>query len=258
MATPASMWRLAAALPGFVLVSTDEGPTRVLLRGAGVTATVAADGEEIDLDGAASHTWVERSVEGVTALGVALPAEDAAPDGDEPGADLPIVTGLVRVGRVDRPGVQPALPAAPVAVEAPAVVEAPVAVEAEAPEPDPEPEPEPVDEGADEPAPFDEEPVTEVLGQVPDPLSDPIPPLDGPDEPVETDEPDPAAGADLSFPPPPLGATPAGWIPPPPPSAPPLAAPGPRGTNPGHPGRIAGDCPAATWTTLLTGGGGGP
>ncbi|WP_200952911.1 hypothetical protein, partial [Nocardioides sp. Root240] len=109
-------------LPGFVLVSTDEGPTRVLLRGAGVTASLSADGEEVELDGAASHTWVERSVEGVTALGIALPPVDGAEESAE-SADLPVVTGLVRVGRVDRPAV---LPAAPAAVAEPEPIAEPV------------------------------------------------------------------------------------------------------------------------------------
>lgn len=100
-------------IPGFVLVSDDDGPTRILLRGQGVTAALATPGEEVALDGAESHTWVERSVEGVTALSVSLPVEDETARSD---ADLPIATGLVRVGQVDRPAVVPA--AEPVSVPA--------------------------------------------------------------------------------------------------------------------------------------------
>lgn len=92
-------------IPGFVLVSDDDGPTRVLLRGQGVSATLATASEEITLDGAASHTWVERTVDGVLALSVGLPADDDATRGE---ADFPIATGLVRVGQIDRPAVVPA------------------------------------------------------------------------------------------------------------------------------------------------------
>ncbi|RHW24238.1 FHA domain-containing protein [Nocardioides immobilis] len=88
-------------LPGFVLVSTDEGPTRVLLRGSGVSATLATDGEDVTIDGAAGGTWVERSVEGVTSLTVAL--ADADVDAEHAETDFGVVTGLVRVSRIDRP-----------------------------------------------------------------------------------------------------------------------------------------------------------
>jgi hypothetical protein len=88
-------------IPGFVLVSTDDGPTRILLRGQGVTASLTGAGEDVALDGAASHTWVERAVEGVTALTVTVPG-----DADDDSADFPILGGLVRVGRIDRPAAQ--------------------------------------------------------------------------------------------------------------------------------------------------------
>lgn len=92
-------------IPGFVLVSDDDGPTRVLLRGQGVTATLATADEDVTLDGAESHTWVERTVDGVLALSVGLPAGDDSVRGE---ADFPIATGLVRVGQIDRPAVVPA------------------------------------------------------------------------------------------------------------------------------------------------------
>ncbi|WP_222430603.1 hypothetical protein, partial [Nocardioides sp. J9] len=106
-------------IPGFVLVSSDDGPTRVLLRGQGVTATLVTDGETVDLDGAASHTWVERSVDHVTALSVTLPVEGE----DVAEGDLPIVTGLVRVSRVDRPAVAAPTSAAPAPAVEPAAEE---------------------------------------------------------------------------------------------------------------------------------------
>lgn len=90
-------------LPGFVLVSTDDGPTRILLRGQGVEAALTGDGEDVLLDGAASHTWVERSVAGVTALSVTVPGD--TPAEEDAGLDFPIVGGLVRVSRVDHPSV---------------------------------------------------------------------------------------------------------------------------------------------------------
>ncbi|WP_183096445.1 hypothetical protein, partial [Nocardioides stalactiti] len=88
-------------LPGFVLVSTDDGPTRVLLRGTGVSAHLAAADEDVMIDGSASGTWVERSVDGVTSLSVLL--ADAEAEVDHADTDFGIVTGLVRVARVDRP-----------------------------------------------------------------------------------------------------------------------------------------------------------
>lgn len=128
-------------IPGFVLVSTDEGPTRFLLRGTGVVATVTAAGETVTVDGGASHTWAERSLDDVTALSISLPAGDGDAAVDE--TDFPILTGLVRVGRIDRPAVAAATAAA-------------------APEPVVEPTAEPVSEPVDESAEAEEEfaPVT--------------------------------------------------------------------------------------------------
>lgn len=127
-------------LPGFVLVSTDDGPTRVLLRGQGVTATLTADGDDVTLDGAAGHTWVEHSVERVTALSVTVP--DAEADGQP--ADFRILTGLVRVSRIDRP---PLVASGEVDEEVPAEEMAPVEAA-----PEPAPEPDEWDPFADRPA----------------------------------------------------------------------------------------------------------
>ena len=48
-------------LPGFVLVSTDEGQTDVVIRGAAV-ATFTVGGEEVVVEGSSATTWVERSL----------------------------------------------------------------------------------------------------------------------------------------------------------------------------------------------------
>lgn len=86
-----------SSLPGFVLVdAASDGPTRILLRGEGVRAELTTDDETVELEGAATSTWVERNVDGVTALSVTL-----GEAGDSP--DLPIDAGLVRVSRIDLP-----------------------------------------------------------------------------------------------------------------------------------------------------------
>ena len=109
-------------LPGFALVSTGEGPARVLLRGAGTSATASSADGDIAIDGSAGGTWVERTIDGLTDL--ALTVEEAAEvDGTER-TDLAIPAGLVRVSRIDLPAVTPvtgshAAAPTPVAVEAP-------------------------------------------------------------------------------------------------------------------------------------------
>lgn len=178
-------------IPGFVLVSTDEGPTRILLRGQGVTATLATAGEEVALDGAESHTWVERSVEGVTALSVRLPVGGDAADHED--VDLPIVTGLVRVGRIDRPAVVPASgahAATPVidgpddaAVEAD-VVPAPPALDLGKPAPADASVEEPVEDALVEDVAVDDEPVVE----------EPAAEEPAAEEPAAAEEPDLTAG----------------------------------------------------------------
>lgn len=98
-------------LPGFVLVSGDEGPTKVLVRG-GVLVTGTAGGEPVRIDGSEALTWVERTLDDVESLRIVvddLPSADAAePDSSEPepATDLPIIGGLVRVSCVDQPAVR--------------------------------------------------------------------------------------------------------------------------------------------------------
>ncbi|GAB3856283.1 hypothetical protein GCM10028801_13200 [Nocardioides maradonensis] len=108
-------------LPGFALVSTGDGPTRVLLRGAGTSATASSADGEVTLDGSAGGTWVERSIEGLTALAVTVEETDAAATEQ---TDLAIPSGLVRVARIDLPAATPA-GGSHVADPAPAAVEAP-------------------------------------------------------------------------------------------------------------------------------------
>ncbi len=82
-------------LPGFVLVSQQEGGTLVVLRGAGSVQAATGD-ETLTLEGSAATTWVERSLTDVRGLRIEVaPADDLD--------DLAIRTGLVRIARTDWP-----------------------------------------------------------------------------------------------------------------------------------------------------------
>ncbi|TYL44997.1 hypothetical protein FXB39_20390 [Nocardioides sp. BGMRC 2183] len=162
-------------LPGFALVSGGPGPTRLLLRGAEVTATVVADGETVELDGVAGGTWVERSFADPEALSIRLSTAEAA-DPPASGEDYPILTGLVRAGRIDRPALSSvAAPLDEAPVVAAPVDEAPV-VAAPVDEVDAGPVTEMMDAVEEQPvgAPA-ADPLSDPL---PDPLSDPLPDLD--------------------------------------------------------------------------------
>ncbi|MFJ9314941.1 hypothetical protein ACIRN4_12165 [Pimelobacter simplex] len=172
-------------IPGFVLISTDpDGPTRFLLRGTGVVATVTSGGtgsagETVTVDGAASHTWVEQTVDDVTALTITLPEESGAEAGAGSGsagsgADFAIDTGLVRVGRIDRPSV--------VGTSAPEALEEPEAPDVPA-VPDVPDVPVVTPAVVDVP---DDGPLTEVMEVVDeplvgDPLTDPLPVAESPE-----------------------------------------------------------------------------
>jgi hypothetical protein len=218
-----------STLQGFVLVGADVGPTRILLRGDGVRATLTTDTETVELEGTGSSTWVERTVDDVTTLAVTL-GEDSA------GSDFPIDGGLVRVSRIDLPpaGQEPEAAAEPEPeLTGPIVVEEPSPIMAEADEVETleppvsdvlQPWPEP-DEPAAAPVEPDADPVTAHL-----PVTPPSPP------------PSPPSFGDLPPPPPPI---PGPWgdgsggdtgddldvveeaapIPPPPSSPPPSAPP---------------------------------
>src|SRR5262245_53336779 len=83
-------------LPGFVLVSSGEAQTRVVLRGPARATFTLAGGERVELDGAEAATWVERVLDGVTGMRVDLEG-GGGPD------DYVLESGLVRVSRVDEP-----------------------------------------------------------------------------------------------------------------------------------------------------------
>lgn len=90
-------------LPGFVLVSSVDGETKVVLRGPARAEFTTPDAH-VELEGSEATTWVERSLTGVTSMVVTV---------EEPGEgpDLPIDCGLVRVSRLDEPPrVAPAAP----------------------------------------------------------------------------------------------------------------------------------------------------
>ncbi|WP_134738121.1 FHA domain-containing protein [Nocardioides sp. 503] len=122
-----------SVLPAFVLIGTGDGPTKVIVRGAGVRATLTTGSETVELDGSTVTTWVEKTLEDVSAIGVEVG------EAGRPGPDYLIDGGLVRVARIDFPSrtadESPAIPApAPVAAsldapEAPVIPEAPVAPE---------------------------------------------------------------------------------------------------------------------------------
>ncbi|MFC4787071.1 FHA domain-containing protein [Nocardioides sp. MAHUQ-72] len=198
-------------LPGFVLVSESDGETKVVLRGA-AHASFTAGGEEVELDGSAATTWVERSLRGVTRMSVSV--ADEVVEGD----DLCLAGGLVRLSRVDQP------PRAAAPVPAPPVEQPP------SEEPAAEPVAEPV-----------------VLAPVPDeiPLEEPVHEEPGHEEPVheepEVDEeatqavpflagvfgdPEPAEPVEEANDDAPTGE-PIAWAPPPsaPPSAPSFGPP---------------------------------
>lgn len=258
-------------IPGFVLISTQaDGPTRFLLRGTGVVATVTSGGDgsagsagdTITVDGAASHTWVEQTVEDVTALTITLPDDSGADSGagagagsGGSGADFAIDTGLVRVGRIDRPSVVGThAPVAPVAdaeaaedvPEVSDVPEVPVVTPAVVDVPDDGPLTE-VMEVVDEPVAGD--PLTDPLPVAepdatvePEPAPEPAPdgwvtpwdqPAESPDDdaaqaiPEPTPEPSPLDEPPTPSVPPAVPAAgaatevaPPGWIPPPPPGVP--------------------------------------
>ena len=82
-------------LPGFVLVSEDDGETKVVIRGAAHAEFTTAD-ETVTVEGSSVTTWAERSLSGVRTMRIEV--ADGA-DGD----DLLIRDGLVRIARTDRP-----------------------------------------------------------------------------------------------------------------------------------------------------------
>jgi hypothetical protein len=83
-------------LPAFVLVSTGEGETRVVIRGP-ARAEFQVDGETVQLEGSNATTWVERSMVEVERMSIVL-------HDDQPDEDLPsyvVDGGLFRISRLD-------------------------------------------------------------------------------------------------------------------------------------------------------------
>jgi hypothetical protein len=83
-------------LPGFVLVSTDDGQTDVVIRGAAV-ARFTVDGKEVVVEGSSATTWAERSLHGVERTRIEL--EPTTDEDSEP----PYVVdgGLFRVSQIE-------------------------------------------------------------------------------------------------------------------------------------------------------------
>ncbi len=241
-------------LPGFVLIGSGEGPTKILVRGASVRATVTTADDDVVLDGSTVTTWVERTLPDVTALTVTVDGSVDGGDADSDAAtdDLPIHGGLVRVGRVDHPPYAAPTPddddRVPVAEVEPAV---PPAFELDKPAEEPEPDGtelmetvEP-DEPAQESSPLDDDGDTSNMGS---PVSTPRPSLPLPPGPPSA----PAWPSDGPTPPPPPPFAPPGLPPsemPPeeasdvlpqpltdPPGEPPPAPPTTVGPGPDHDG----------------------
>jgi hypothetical protein len=87
-------------LPGFVLVSEDEGQTKVVIRGA-ARAEFEAGGQTITVEGSSVTTWQERSLDDVASMRIDVADGEGRPD-------LAISEGLVRIARIDRPAVESA------------------------------------------------------------------------------------------------------------------------------------------------------
>jgi len=145
-------------LPAFVLVSTGEGETRMVIRGP-ARAELQVDGETVRLTGSDDTTWVEQNVVGVTALRIRV--------ADGTGPAYTVGSGLVRIASVEHP-------AKPVPGPTTLVPDAEVvAVPVEPPEPPrparilpPDPQLQKPPAAAPEP-----EPVTEAMAAVVAPVS---------------------------------------------------------------------------------------
>ena len=85
-------------LPGFVLVSSDDGQTDVVIRGAAV-ATFTVNGEDVVVEGSNATTWVERSLHGVERMRIEV--EPSGGKDDESSAAYIVDGGLFRISRLD-------------------------------------------------------------------------------------------------------------------------------------------------------------
>lgn len=84
-------------LPGFVLVSTDDDQTDVVIRGPAV-ATFTVRGEEVVVEGSSATTWVERVLQNVERIRIEL-----EPPGDdvESAPSFFVDAGLFRVSHIE-------------------------------------------------------------------------------------------------------------------------------------------------------------
>lgn len=113
------------SLPGFVLISEAAEPTRIVVRGPARATLTSGEGDVV-VDGGQAATWVERSVNGVTAARIETGVDDAE------GPDFSIRDGLVRVARIDSPAYAPVADE-PVEADQPVTDEAAEAAEVMAP-----------------------------------------------------------------------------------------------------------------------------
>ncbi len=118
------------SLPGFLILSRGEEAVRVLVRGTPRAVFLTTAGDTVEVDGADTTTWTERTVASVARTTLLLEGHETGWVQESDHHHL-VSGGLVRVARVDHP---PYL-AAP--VEADPVEADPVEA---APEPDPAPE----------------------------------------------------------------------------------------------------------------------
>ncbi len=86
-------------LPAFVLVSTGEGETRVVIRGP-ARAEFQVDGETVRLEGSNATTWVERSMLEVERMSIVL-HDDQAEDQLDGLPSYVVDGGLFRISRLD-------------------------------------------------------------------------------------------------------------------------------------------------------------
>lgn len=81
-------------LPGFVLVSTGEGETKVVLRGP-ARAEFVVGGELVQLEGSSATTWVERTLLDVSRMSIVLT------EGDDELPAYAVDGGLFRLSRLE-------------------------------------------------------------------------------------------------------------------------------------------------------------
>ncbi|GAB3249754.1 FHA domain-containing protein [Nocardioides dilutus] len=82
-------------LPGFVLVSTEDDQTDVVIRGPAV-ATFTVRGEEVVVEGSSATTWVERVLQHVERIRIELESGD-----DESAPSYFVDAGLFRVSHLE-------------------------------------------------------------------------------------------------------------------------------------------------------------